>query len=144
LKSEIRVTGKAVNGGIFAGEAIVSRTPFGFYRAVDATTGIVRDRRNELFGEKITGKVLVFPEGRGSTSGAMMIAELARRGTHFGALINRKTEPILASGIILARIFYDRKIPAVQSLARDPLEIIQTGDLVLVNGETGEVIVKKR
>jgi hypothetical protein len=142
--NEIRVRGKAVNGGIFEGEAIVSRSSFGFYRAVDSATGIVRDRRNELFGEKIAGKVLVFPEGRGSTSGAMMIAELARRGTHFGAMINRKTEPILASGVILARIFYDRKIPAVHRLERDPLEIIHTGDLVLVDGETGEVIIKKR
>ncbi len=144
MGSEIRVRGKTVNRGIFEGEAIVSRRPFGFYRAFDAATGTVRDRRNELFGEKISGKVLVFPEGRGSTSGAMMIVELGRMGTHFGAMINRITEPILASGVILAHIFYNREIPAVHCLERDPLEIIETGDRVLVNGNTGEVIIKKR
>ncbi len=144
MGDEIRVRGKAVNGGVFEGEAIVSRKAFGFYRAFDAQTGIVRDRRNELFGERISGKVLVFPEGRGSTSGAMMIVELGRMGTHFGAMINRTTEPILASGVILANIFYHRKIPAVHCLERDPLEIIQTGDLVRVDGNTGEVIIKKR
>jgi len=28
-------------------------------------------------------------------------------------------------------------------LGRDPLEIIQTGDIVFVEGDTGEVIIKK-
>ena len=142
--SEIRLRGVAVSKGVFEGEAIVSRTSFGFYRAVDAETGIVRDRRNELFGKKISGKVLVFPEGRGSTSGAMMIAELGRMGTHFGAIINRTSEPIITCGILLARLFYNRAIPAVHRLERDPVEIIETGDIVLVNGDSGEVVVKKR
>ena len=141
---EILLKGKALNKGIFEGEAIVSSTPFGFYRAVVPQTGIVRDTRNELFGQKISGKVLVFPEGRGSTSGAMMIAELARMGTHFGAMINRKTEPILATGVILARIFYNQIIPTVHYLDQDPLEVIETGDIVRVNGYSGEVIVKKK
>jgi predicted aconitase with swiveling domain len=141
---EIRLKGKTVKNGIFEGEAIVSKTPFGFYRAIDPHTGIVRDKRSELFGKNISGKVLVFPEGRGSTSGAMMIAEIARMGTHFGAMVNRRTEPILATGVILARVFYGQVIPTVHYLDRDPLEIIETGDIVRVDGDIGEVIVKKK
>ena len=140
---EIRLKGKSVKKGVFEGEAIVSKAPFGFYRAIDPQTGIVRDMRNELFGEKISGKVLVFPEGRGSTSGAMMIAELARMGTHFGAMVNQTTESILATGIILAHMFYNQVIPSVHSLDQDPLKIIETGDIVRVDGDVGEVIVKK-
>jgi hypothetical protein len=143
MEREIRLKGMSVKKGVFEGEAIVSKTPFGFYRAIDPKTGIVRDTRNELFGENVSGKVLVFPEGRGSTSGAMMIAELARMGTHFGAMVNRTTEPILATGIILAHIFYNRIIPTVHYLDQDPLEVIETGDIVRVNGDVGEIIVKK-
>jgi uncharacterized protein len=144
MEEEIILKGQSVNGGIFEGEAIVTKTPFGFYRAVDPQTGIVRDRRNELFGQNISAKVLVFPEGRGSTAGAMMIAELARCGTHFGAIINRTTEPILATGIILARKFYGRDIPAIHRLDLDPLAVIETGDIVRVDGESGEVRVRKK
>ena len=140
---EIRLSGKPVNKGVFEGEAIVSQTTFGFYRAIDPCTGIVRDKRNELFGKKISGKVLVFPEGRGSTSGAMMIVELARMGTHFGAIINRTTEPILATGVILANIFFKQNIPTIHCLSQDPLGIIETGDIVRVDGDVGEVLVKK-
>jgi len=141
---EIRLLGKPVNKGVFEGEAIVSKTTFGFYRSIDPHTGIVRDKRNDLFGKKISGRVLVFPEGRGSTSGAMMIAELARMGTHFGAMINRTTEPILATGVILARIFFNQIIPTVHCLDQDPLEIIEAGDIVRVDGYKGEVLVRKR
>jgi len=144
MDKEIRLKGMSVKKGIFEGEAIVSKTPFGFYRAIDPKTGIVRDKRNELYGKNVSGRVLVFPEGRGSTSGAMMIAELARMGTHFGAMVNRTTEPILSTGIILAHIFYNQIIPTIHFLDQDPLEVIETGDIVRVDGDIGEVWIKKR
>jgi uncharacterized protein len=141
--SDIILKGKVVHSGFFKGEAIVSHGGFGFYRAIDPVTGIVRDKRNELFGQNIAGKVLVFPEGRGSTSGAMMIAELARRGTHFKAMVNRKTESILAAGIIMAEKFFGEVIPAIHDFEIDPMELIRTGDIITVNGNTGELIVGK-
>lgn len=142
--SDIILKGKVVHPGFFRGEAIVSRRGFGFFRAIDPVTGIVRDKRNELCGQNIAGRVLVFPEGRGSTSGSMMIAELARRGTHFKALVNRKTESILATGIILADKFFGKVIPAIHDFEIDPIELIETGDIITVNGNTGEVGVRKR
>ncbi len=142
--SDIILEGKVAHHGFFEGEAIVSRGGFSFFRAIDPITGIVRDKRNELFGQKIAGKALVFPECRGSTSGAMMIAELARQGTHFGAMVNRKTEPILVTGIILAEKFFGKVIPAVHDFEIDPIECIETGDILTVNGNTGELGVKKK
>lgn len=98
----------------------------------------------ELCGQNMAGRVLVFPEGRGSTLGSMMIAELARRGTHFKAMASRKTEFILATGIILADKFFGKVIPAIHDFKMDPIELIETGDIITVNGNTGEVGVSKR
>jgi len=144
MTEKISLKGKRVSRGTFEGEAVVSKTPFGFYGAVDPATGVVTDRRHELFGKKIADKVLVFPEGRGSTAGAIVILELARCGTTPGAIINRSTEPILATGVVLAGKFYDRPCPTVHQLDRDPIATIETGDTVRVNADKGEVIVIKK
>jgi predicted aconitase with swiveling domain len=136
--------GRGITHGKVMGEAIVSKSAFGFYGAVDPGTGIVSDKRHELFGKSISGKILVFPEGRGSTAGAIAILELARCGTLPAAMINRVTEPILATGAILAEKFYNRVIPVVDSLESDPVSEISDGDKVTVDADKGEVIIQKK
>lgn len=138
---EIVLKGQAIASGYFEGEAIVSSTPFGFYGAVDTNRGIISDRRHELYGQEIANKVFVFPEGRGSTAGAIVILELARCGVCPGAIVNRITEPILATGVILADKFYGRKIVTVHKLDDDPIAKIRTGDKVIVDGDSGTVTV---
>jgi hypothetical protein len=36
------------------------------------------------------------------------------------------------------------RVPAVTDLDRDPLDVIETGDWVIVNGDAGTVEVRKR
>lgn len=136
--------GRRITHGKTEGEAIVSKTAFGFYGAVDPGTGIVSDKRHELFGKKISGKILVFPEGRGSTAGAIIILELARCGTAPAAMINRVTEPILATGAILAEKFYKTIIPVVDNLNMDPITEISTGDGVSVDADKGVITICKK
>lgn len=136
--------GRGITHGKVEGEAIVSSSAFGFYGAVDPSTGIVADKRHELFGKSIAGKILVFPEGRGSTAGAIAILELARLGTVPAAMINRVTEPILATGAILAEKFYNRIIPVVDNLDSDPIRELSDGDRVTVDADKGEVIIHKK
>ena len=83
----------------------------------------------------------MFPEGRGSTVGASVILELVRCGNAPAAMINRKTEVILATGAILADKFYGVTIPVVDMLDEDPIAAIQTGDTLSVDGDTGEVTI---
>ena len=136
--------GRGITHGKAKGEVIVSKSAFGFYGAVDPDTGIVADKRHELFGKNIAGKILVFPEGRGSTAGAIAILELARLGTVPAAMINRVTEPILAAGAILAEKFYNRIIPVVDNLDSDPLSELSDGDRVTVDADKGEVTIHKK
>lgn len=135
--------GRRITHGKAEGEAIVSKTAFGFYGAVDPNTGTVSDKRHELFGKRIAGKIFVFPEGRGSTAGAIIILELARCGTAPAAMVNRVTEPILATGAILAEKFYKTIIPVVDNLKKDPITEISNGDRVSVDADKGEITICK-
>ena len=135
--------GRRITHGKTEGETIVSKSAFGFMGAVDAETGIVSDKRHELFGKKIAGKIFVFPEGRGSTAGAIWILELARCGTAPKAMINRVTEPILATGAILAEKFYSTIIPIVDHLESDPITEVSDGDKVTVDADRGEIVIYK-
>lgn len=133
--------GRSINGGKVRGEAIVTNQVFGFWGGVDTNTGVVIDERHELFGQSIKGKVFVFPEGRGSTVGAAVILELVRCGAAPIAMVNKQTEVILASGAILADKFYNVTMPMVDHLDEDPTQVIKTGDIVEVDGDSGMITV---
>lgn len=135
--------GKGITDGCKTGVAIVTNQMFGFWGGIDTKTGIIIDQRHELYGQNIKGKVFVFPEGRGSTVGAAVILELVRCGTAPVAIINKKTESILAAGGILADKFYNVSLPIVDSLDEDPTIVIKNGDIVKVNGTTGQVTIIK-
>lgn len=133
--------GRGLIEGNVTAEAIVSTQPFGFFGGVDPATGIVIDKRHELYGQSIKGKVFVYPEGRGSTVGAAIILELTRTGCAPAAIVNAKIETITAAGGLMAKKFYNKDIPMVDRLSENPAAVIKTGDRVGVDGSTGEVCI---
>jgi predicted aconitase with swiveling domain len=136
--------GRSIAEGVAEGEALVTRQFFGFTHGVEPATGRISDERHEWVGKNMRGKVLVFPYGKSSASGALFILEAIRCGNGPAALINLETEPVIGAGFILARIFYHVAIPVVDRLDQNPLEVIKTGDYVRVDGHQGlvEVIQK--
>ncbi|MHA1606973.1 MAG: aconitase X swivel domain-containing protein [Candidatus Freyarchaeota archaeon] len=134
----IVLRGRGLVKGKAEGEAVVSSQPISFIGGVDPNTGIVIEKGHELEGCDIKGKVLVFPFGKGTTYNPFAIFAMKKRGTGPVAIINVKTEEIVLTGAILA------EIPFIDSLDRDPLEVIESGDYVKVDGETGIVEVIKR
>ena len=83
--------GRMINPGRAEAEAIVSREPIGFYGVIDARTGIVIEHGHELEGQCVTGKVLVFPCGKGSTVGSYVIYGLKKNGVGPAAIVNSET-----------------------------------------------------
>ncbi len=122
--------GRSISPGKAEGEAIVSKTPLGFYGGIDAKTGIVIEKGHELEGQNVKGKILVFPNGKGSTVGSYVIYGLKKNGVAPKAIINRETETIVATGVILAGI------PCVDQIDIDK---IKTGDRLKVDAEKGTV-----
>jgi predicted aconitase with swiveling domain len=125
------MNGRMISPGKVTAEAIVSSSPIGFYGGIDAKTGIVIEKGHELEGKSVTGKVLVFPCGKGSTVGSYVIYGLKKNGVAPAAIINKETETIVATGVILAGI------PCVDKIE---IEKIKTGDKLVVNAD--EAIVE--
>ena len=121
------VLGRTIYEGKAEGEALVSSTPLSFYGGVDPESGEVVERGHELQGRSVKGKVLVFPNGKGSTVGSYVIYRLAKNGAAPLAIINERCETIVAVGAIIS------EIPCV-----DLVDIgrIETGARVKVDGRT--------
>jgi len=124
------MNGRMISPGKARAEAIVSGEPIGFYGGIDAKTGIVIEKGHPLEGQCVTGKVLVFPCGKGSTVGSYVIYGLAKNGVGPAAIVNRETETIVATGVILAGI------PCVDGIDIDQ---INSGDMVVVDADAGTV-----
>ena len=127
--------GRKVMGGKAEGEALVSTEPVSFYGGVDPVTGCVTEPGHCCCGENITGKVFVFPTGKGSTVGSYVIYRMKKLGTAPAAIINVETEAILATGCVIS------DIPLVDKLDQDPVEKIKNGVLVKVDADEGVVEV---
>jgi len=126
------MNGRSISPGKAEGVAIVSTEPIGFYGGIDAETGIVIEQGHPLEGESVTGKVLVFPNGKGSTVGSYVIYGLEKNGVGPVAIVNQETETIVATGAILAGI------PCVDGI---DISTIETGDKVIVDADAGTVEV---
>jgi predicted aconitase with swiveling domain len=125
--------GRTISPGKTEGEAIVSPEPIGFYGGIDAKTGIVIEKGHPLEGKKVTSKILVFPNGKGSTVGSYVIYGLAKNGVGPAGIINKETETIVATGAILAGI------PCIDQIDIDK---IKTGDTLILDADKASVEIK--
>jgi len=132
---KVVLKGRGLVEGLVEGKALVTSQPISFYGGVDPLSGVVTERGHELEGKVISGKILVFPYGKGSTVGSYVIYHMAKIGSAPLAIINLESEPIIIAGCVLANI------PLVDKLDKDPIKTIETGDIVQVDGTHGFVVI---
>lgn len=125
--------GRTISKGTAAGPALVSKDAISFLGGVDPKTGNVIEKGHALYGKNVKGTVLIFPGGKGSTVGSYVLYQLKKNGVAPAAIINAKSEPIVAVGAIISGI------PMVDMLEKDPLSLIQDSRQVTVNGTDGTV-----
>ncbi len=133
----IVLKGRRVVGGIVEGEALVSEKPLMGWCNVNAREGFTTERNHPLYKVPYRGKVLVFSEPRGS-GGFVAYGRSREYGTHPAAFLYRKGNNLTVFAAM------NMKVPTVTDFDRDPLEVIETGDHVLVNGDDGIVMVTKK
>ena len=138
VEVKIILRGRKIIGGVAEGEAVVTRQPISFLGGVNPDKGMVVERGHELEGMNITGKILIFPHGKGSTAGPYIIYAMAKRKTAPSGMINLEAEPIIAVGAAMGNI------PLVDRLDKNPLEVISSGDRVKIDGDQGTVEVTKK
>ena len=122
--------GRIISPGKTEGIAIVSTEPIGFYGGIDIKTGVVIEKDHPLEGKSVTDKILVFPSGKGSTVGSYVIYGLVKNGVGPSGIINKETETIVATGVILAGI------PCLDQI---DIEKIKDGNRLLLDADNGEV-----
>lgn len=122
--------GRTIFAGKAEGEALVTSMGISFFGGVDPQTGVIVERGHELEGQCITGKVLAFPSGKGSTVGSYTLYRLKKNGLAPAAILNVECETITAVGCIIA------EIPCVDHIQIDQLK---TGVRLYVDGEKATV-----
>lgn len=125
------LTGRALVPGSAEGEALVSKETLSFWGGFCPHTGQIIDRRHELSGVIATGRVFVFPQGKGSSTSSATLLESIKTGAAPAAIINLKVDPILALGSIVADELYHETIPIVVLVKEDFFSIKQ-GDYVTI------------
>ncbi len=128
----MKLNGRTIYAGVAEGEALVTGMGISFFGGVDPETGVVVERGHELEGQSITGKVLVFPTGKGSTVGSYTLYRLKHAGLAPAAILNAECETITAVGCIIA------EIPCMDQIA---IEKLKTGDRIRVDSAQGVVQV---
>jgi len=137
---EQKLKGCGVVPGIANGEALVTLESISFWGGVDPATGIINDPRHELFGQSVVDKVLAFPFGKGSSTGSLIMLELIRVNKAPAAIVNVRSEPILATGPIVGRHLYGIEIPLI-SLDENSFGMLKTGQHVTVNAAENYLVI---
>jgi predicted aconitase with swiveling domain len=130
--NELEIRCHKVSSGRTCGESLVTREPISFLGNINPETGVVVDPGHELFGQCISGKVLIFPGGKGSTVGSYVIYQLKKRGAAPAAMINLRSEPIVAVGAIISGIPLVDRVPEDLLCLKDGISIIVDADKELV------------
>lgn len=130
---KIRIKGRTEYPGYVEGEALVSPMPLQGFTNVDPVHGYTTERNHPLFKVPYTGKILVFPSQRGS--GGFLAYGV---GATPAAFIHTDCSPINVLCALQAHV------PAMTDFERDPMEVIETGDRVIVNADEGYIEVIKQ
>ncbi|MGH2579220.1 MAG: aconitase X swivel domain-containing protein [Actinomycetota bacterium] len=127
--------GRALVTGEARGPALVLDEPLSFWGGVDPETGRVIDVHHPQLGVNVTGRVLVMPSGRGSSSSSSVLVESSHAGTGPVAIVMREPDPIIALGAIVIRELFGTRFPVVvvdeaayRSLRNDAIVIVRADD----------------
>ncbi len=131
---KIRIKGRTEFPGCVEAEALVSPMPLQGFANVKPERGYTTERNHPLFRVPYTGKVLVFPSPRGS-GGFMMYGFGPKKPAAF---IHTESSSLNVLAALSAHI------PAMTDFEEDPMQYIETGDLVLVNADEGYIEITKK
>jgi predicted aconitase with swiveling domain len=127
----MELKGRIISKGTAQEEALVTSQPISFYGGVDPNTGEIIEKGHELQGKSVKGKMLVFPNGKGSTVGSYTLYRMKKNGVAPAGMINRECETVVAVGAIIS------DIPCVDKI---DISQIKTGAVIRIEGEVVTII----
>ena len=124
---------KVIVQGNAQGKVLKSTNPINFLGAVDKKTGIIRDKKYDIFEKSMKDTVLVFPHGIGSSVGAYTIYSLKSNQSAPIAMICTKADLTVASGCALANI------PMIV-VSNDEFDSIQDGNQITIDTKSEKIL----
>lgn len=128
--------GKCVVPGVKKGTALVCTRALSAAGGIDPTSGTIIEARHPQKGENIRKKILIFPNGKGSSGFSLIFHALNLTGNAPRAMIINRINSLSALAAVVADI---PTIGGPFKDARNPLEIIQSGEKLLVDASKGEI-----
>ena len=128
LKARVLVAGRA------KGAATVSKEPLSLWGGLCPRTGEIIDRRHELAGRIVTGRILVLPGGRGSSTSSATLMESIKAGVAPAAIITMRVDPILTLGSIVSDELYGRSIP-ILVLDTEDFQSVKQDDRITIESD---------
>ena len=122
--------GRVLNAGTAQGEAFVLDVPFSFIGDFDIHTGSLTISHHPLFGTSIANKVLVCPTGKGGTIAPFIAFRAHQEGTAPLAIVCHRADPILCE------CAFTIGIPLLDSFEQNPVDSIENGVHLLIEGNT--------
>ena len=140
--------GNVVAGGTFKGEAIVSHNGVNSLATFQGSVLkgskqiIASDQNNpDIFEKNLTGKALCLPVTIGSTTGGLVIQTVCAMGANPAAfLFSEHIDSLAASGIVLARVWENSNVIAIDQLGEEFLATVKSGDQLEI-AEDGTVTI---
>ena len=127
---KMELKGRIISKGVAEGEALTTSQPISFYGGVDPDTGVIIEKGHELEGKKVKGKILVFPNGKGSTVGSYTLYRMKKNDMAPAGIINKECETVVAVGAIIS------EIPCIDKI---DISKIETGDVVQLENDTVKI-----
>jgi predicted aconitase with swiveling domain len=127
----MELKGRIISKGKAQEKALVTSQPISFYGGVDPNTGEVIEKGHQLQGKSVKGKILVFPNGKGSTVGSYTLYRLKKNGAAPAGIINKECETVVAVGAIIS------EIPCVDMI---DISKIKTGDLIRIENDLVTIV----
>jgi len=132
---KMELKGRIISKGNAEGEALTTSQPISFYGGVDPDTSKIIEKGHELEGECVRDKILVFPNGKGSTVGSYTLYRMKKNGNAPAGIINKECETVVAVGAIIS------EIPCVDKI---DISIIRTGDTILLEDDVVRISGKSK
>jgi predicted aconitase with swiveling domain len=127
--------GRTIVKGNVEAEAVVEKIPLSL--AYIDHTGAILDSTHELYGQTIKDKILVVSSLKGSSMQELALAALVQRGIAPRGIITSDAD----TRLITAALFCE--IPLMDTLEKNPLEAITTGDFVRMNADKEIVEIQR-
>jgi uncharacterized protein len=111
------MNGRWLVEGHATGPALVLDEALSFWGGLDPSTGEIVETGHPQRGEVVTGRILVMPSGRGSSSSSTVLVESIRTGTAPAGIVLGEPDDIIVIGALVATELYGVAIPVIVASA---------------------------